>query len=284
MQMDLCPRRNSKFSQDSGQGFPVRRMVKKGAGKARKAGSGGRRLDDLLGGGFPFRSISLVQGPAFIGKDSLLTHIGKDSLLTQFIAEGIKFGIPSLIVLTHYTTSKFRKKIIEMDPKLEERERAGLVSYIDCHAKTVGLMGKNPFAIYLNGVNDLDALSNSIERFEGGYRDNYFYHRLIFDSLSSILRTHGVNKTIDFINSLSAKIKAYNGIALIDLAGGIHKSEDVSAIEHSVDGSLIMKEDNGRHYLLIKGLEDVKSGQWVEYGFNDHGFDIKGSFALSYIK
>jgi KaiC/GvpD/RAD55 family RecA-like ATPase len=273
--MDLGPNRNTKHIQEGGQGFPVKRMVKKGAGKARKAGSGGRRLDELLGGGFPFRSISLVQGPAFIGKDALLA---------QFIADGIKFGIPSLVVLTHYTTSKFRKRIVEMDHKLEERERSGLVSYIDCHAKTVGLMGKNPFAIYLNGVNDLEALSSSMERFESGFKENYFYHRIIFDSLSSILRTHGVNKTIDFINSLSAKTKAFNGIALIDLAGGIHKQEDVSAIEHSVDGSLIMKEDNGKHYLLIKGLEGVKSGQWVEYGFNDHSFDIKGSFTLDYIK
>ncbi len=273
--MDLGPARNTKFIQDGGQGFPQKRVVKKGAGKARKASSGGRRLDELLGGGFPFRSISMVQGPAFIGKDALLA---------QFIAEGIKFGIPSLIVLTHYTTSKFRKRIVEMDNKLEERERSGLVSYIDCHAKTVGLMGKNPFAIYLNGVNDLDALSSSIERFETGFKENYFYHRVIFDSLSSILRTHGVNRTIDFINSLSAKMKALNGIALIDLAGGIHKAEDVSAIEHSVDGSLILKEENGKQYLMVKGLEDVKSGQWVEYGFNDHGFDIKGSFTLSYIK
>ncbi len=273
--MELGPRTNRRFIQEHGQGPPVKRMVKKGAGKARKAGSGGRRLDDLIGGGFPFRSLSLVQGPAFIGKDSLLT---------QFIAEGIKHGIPSLIVLTHYTTSKFRKKIVEMDHKLEERERSGLVSYIDCHAKTVGLMGKNPFAIYLNGVNDLDALSSSMERFESGYKNNYFYHRIIFDSLSSILRTHGINRTIDFVNSLSAKIKAFNGIALLDLAGGIHKPEDMSALEHSVDGSLILKEDNGRHYLMVKGLEDVKSGQWVEYGFSDHSFDIKGSFTLSYIK
>jgi archaellum biogenesis ATPase FlaH len=149
--MELGPRTSRRFIQEHGQGPPVKRMVKKSAGKARKAGSGGKRLDDLIGGGFPFRSISLVQGPAFIGKDALLT---------QFIAEGIKHGIPSLIVLTHYTTSKFRKKIVEMDHKLEERERSGLVSYIDCHAKTVGLMGKNPFAIYLNGVNDLDALSS----------------------------------------------------------------------------------------------------------------------------
>ncbi len=274
--MGLAPVKNVHYSPDGHpSGHPVRRMVKKSAGKARKASSGGSRLDELMGGGFPFMSVSVVQGPAFIGKDTLLT---------QFISEGIKFGTPSLIILTNYTTSKFRKKIIEMDPKLEERERSGLVSYIDCHAKTVGLMGKNPFAIYLNGVSDLDAISQAIDRFEKGYSVKYFYHRVIFDSLSSILRTHGINKTIDFMNSISAKIKSYNGIALFDLAGGIHKPEDISAIEHSVDGSLILKEEKGRKYILIKGLEGLKSSQWVEYRFDESSFEIQGSFALSYIK
>jgi len=255
-------------------GKPVRK-VKKAAGKARKAGSGGRRLDDLMGGGFPFRTVSVLQGPAFIGKDVLLT---------QFIAEGIRFGIPSLIVLTHYTTSKFRKRIVEMDPKLEDRERAGLVSYVDCHAKTVGLMGKNPFALYLKGVGDLEALSKAIERFESTYSENYFYHRVIFDSLSSILRTHGLNRTIDFVNAISTKIKAYNGIAIFDLAGGIHKQEEISAIENSVDGSLTLKEEMGRYFIMVKGLEGVKSNKWVEYSFSDRGFDIRGSYTLSYIK
>jgi len=273
--MDLEPRRIARFSPLDGSGSPVKRMVKKPAGKARKAQSGGKRLDDLLGGGFPFKSISLVQGPAFIGKDVLLT---------QFISEGIKYGIPSLIVLTHYTTSKFRKKIVEMDHKLEEREKSGLVSYVDCHAKTVGLMGKNPFALYLNGVQDLDALQTAIERFESGYSENFFYHRIIFDSLSSILRTHGINKTLDFINTLSAKIKAYNGIALFDLAGGIHKQEDVNSIEHSMDGSLTLREDKGRHLMMVKGLEGVKSNNWVEYGFNEKNVDVRGSFNLNYIK
>lgn len=261
--------------QQFNQGHPQKRMVKKAAGKARKASSGGRRLDDMMGGGFPFKTLSIVQGPAFVGKDVLLT---------QFISEGIKFGIPSIVVLTHYTTSKFRKKIVMMDHKLEEREKAGLVSYVDCHAKTVGLVGKNPFALYLNGVQDLNELMKAVERFEMGYSKNFFYHRVIFDSLSPILRTHGVNKTVDFINTMSAKLKNYNGIALFDLAGGIHKPEEINALEHSVDGTLVMREDKGRHFLMIKGLQDVQSGQWVEYGFNDKAMDIKGSFNLNYIK
>ncbi|MFW3146830.1 MAG: RAD55 family ATPase [Thermoplasmatota archaeon] len=249
--------------------------VKRPSGKATKARTGGSRLDELLGGGFPFSSCCLIEGPAFIGKDILLS---------QFISEGVKFGIPSLVVLTQSTTSKFRKRIVEMDYKLEEHEKAGLVSYIDCHAKTVGLMGKNPYAIYLNGVGDLNALAGAMERFQLGYRNNYFYHRVIFDSLSSVLRAHGLNKTLDFLNNITAKTKAYKGIALFDLAGGIHQPEEVNALEHSMDGSIILKEDKGKHLLVVKGLPDVKGRDWVQYNFDDAGFDIVGSYSYSYIR
>jgi KaiC/GvpD/RAD55 family RecA-like ATPase len=275
---------NVYYSTAGGGGSPVRgvftgqkkvKVKKASGGKPKKARSGGKRIDELLGGGFPFKSACLVQGPAFIGKEILTT---------QFIAEGIKYGVPAIVILTQSTTSKFRKRIVEMDYKLEDRERAGLLSYIDCHAKTVGLMGKNPFAIYLKGVNDLDALSHAIDRFQKGLKENFFYHRIIFESLSTILNIHGVNRTVSFLNNLIAKTKAYNGIVLFDIASGIHKQEEINALEHTVDGSLILKEDKGQHYMMVKGLQDVLGREWVKYRFNDQGIDITGSYSYSYIK
>lgn len=252
------------------------RIVKKpSTDKPRKAKLGGKRLDEFLGGGLPFRSCSVVQGPAFIGKDILLA---------QFISEGIKYGSPAIVVLTNNTTSNFRKRAVEMDFKLEERERSGLLTYVDCHSKTVGLMGKNPYAVYLNGVSDLGELLGAIERLQAGLSRKYYYHRILFDSLSSVLRAHGLNETIDFINSLSSKTKAYNGIVMFDLAGGIHKPEEINAIEHSMDGSFNLKEDNNKHLLLVKGLPDLRGNQWVEYSFDESGIDIKGAYTYGYIK
>lgn len=232
-------------------------------------------MDELLGGGLPFRSCSLVQGPAFIGKDILLS---------QFVAEGIKYGIPAMVILTQSTTSKFRKMIVEMDRKLEERERAGLLTYVDCYAKTVGLMGKNPFAIYLDGVGDLGALTRSIDKLQSAYKENFFYHRMIFDSLSPILRTHGINRTLSFLSNMTAKNKAFNGIALFDLATGIHKAAEINAMENVVDGSFILKEEKNGLFMMVKGLQDVKGRDWVRYSFDEKGIDITGSYSYSYIK
>ncbi|MGA1821641.1 MAG: RAD55 family ATPase [Thermoplasmatota archaeon] len=255
---------------------PVKRAVKRPAGgRAIAARSGGNKVDELLGGGFPFKSNILVQGPAFVGKDALLT---------QFVSEGIKTGAPCIVILTHSTTSQMRKKIVEMDHQIQEREKQGLITYIDCYSKTAGLMGKNPFALYLKGVDDIDALSDAIERFQIGYKEKYFYHRLIFDSLSTVVRTHGLNRTMDFLHGLKAKTNAYSGIALLDLVGGIHQPDEISSLESIVDGTVLMKEEKGKYFMMVKGLPNAKSREWMEYQFSDQGIDIKGIYSYSYIQ
>ncbi len=251
-------------------------MVRKPSkGRATAAKSGGVKLDDLLGGGFPFRSNIAVQGPAFIGKDTLLA---------QFVAEGIKFGAPAIVVLTNNTTTQVRKRIVEMDYRLEEHERAGLVTYIDCYSKTVNLMGKNPYASYLNGVQDLEAIAEIIERFQSGYKGRYFYHRVVFDSLSAVIRAHGINPTLNFVQGLASRTKAYNGITLYDLVAGVHDPSQLSAVESSMDGTVTLKEEGGKYLLSVRGLSGIKTKDFLEYRFDEKGLDIVGIFSYNYIQ
>jgi len=59
--------------------------------KADRVKTGTPRLDDLLYGGIPFNSNVLFVGPAFVGKE-----VG----VLNFIAEGLKKGIPGIIITT----------------------------------------------------------------------------------------------------------------------------------------------------------------------------------------
>lgn len=257
--------------------YPAKRpvMKKPSKGKATLGRSGGQKLDELLGGGFPFQSTVLVQGPAFMGKDILTA---------QFVAEGIKTGSPAMVVLTQNTTTQFRKKVVEMDYKLEEHEKAGLVYYIDCYSKTVNLMGKNPYAVYLDGVADLGAIAKNLDRFQSGFKGKFFYHRVIFDSLTTVLRTHGVNPTLSFVQNIIARTKASNGIMLFDLVSGIHQPGEVTAIESMMDGSIQMKEEGGKHLLSVRGLPGVKTKDFLEFRFNEKGLDIVGIYSYNYIR
>ncbi len=263
-----------------GSKIPVRNPVKVSVKRpvssgVRTARSGGKKLDEFLGGGFPLRSNILVQGAPFGGKDVLYS---------QFIAEGIKSGIPSIVILTQYTTSQLRKRIVEMDYQIKEHERKGLISYVDCYSKTAGLIGKNPFAIYINGVGDLSALGGAIDRFQEGYKGRYYYHRLIFDSVTTLMRTHGLNPTYNLIHSISAKSKAQNGVSLFDLSLGVHSESDIKALENIMDATVAMKENRDSLFLTLRGFPNLKSKEWIEYSFDARGFDIKGIFNYDYIR
>src|SRR5438132_2793330 len=59
--------------------------------KADRVKTGTPRLDDLLYGGIPFNSNVLFVGPAFVGKEVALLN---------FIAEGLRKGIPAIIITT----------------------------------------------------------------------------------------------------------------------------------------------------------------------------------------
>ena len=253
-------------------GMSVKRPV---STRARTARSGGRRLDEFLGGGFPLMFNILVKGQPFGGKEVLYS---------QFVAEGIKSGVPSILILTQSTTSQARRKIVEMDYQIKEHEKKGLISYIDCYSKTAGLMGKNPFAIYLNGVEDLNALGGAVDRFQEGYRGRFYYHRLVFDSLTTLLRTHGLNPVYNLIHSISTKAKALNSVSLYDISSGVHDPGVVSTLENLMDATLQMKEERDMLFLTLRGFPNLKSKEWIEYQFDEKGFDIKGIFNYDYIR
>src|SRR5881296_3926423 len=91
--------------------------------KADRVKTGTPRLDDLLYGGIPFNSNVLFVGPAFVGKEIALLN---------FIAEGLKKGIPVIIITTTKLPIDIAKDIAPILPTFVEYDQLGLVRWIDC--------------------------------------------------------------------------------------------------------------------------------------------------------
>src|SRR3989442_5459209 len=91
--------------------------------KADRVKTGTPRLDDLLYGGIPFNSNVLFVGPAFVGKEIALLN---------FIAEGLKKGIPVIIITTTKLPIYIPKDIAPILPTFVEYDQLGLVRSIDC--------------------------------------------------------------------------------------------------------------------------------------------------------
>ncbi|RLG39686.1 MAG: hypothetical protein DRO01_05220 [Thermoproteota archaeon] len=252
---------------------PVQKRPKSGR-KIQVVSTGAKKLDEIISGGFPIKSNVLIYGPPFVGKESFLY---------QFIAEGLKWGVPSLVVLTRYTTTTARKNLIRFYPKLKEREKEGLVRYIDAYSKSVGMIGNNPYAKYISGPGALQEIARAIEEFQRSLQGRFYYHRIILDSLTPMLRQKGLDRLMNFLHAVVARNKTYRGVACYDISAGIHSEGEVSAIESVMDGTISFREDGKRFYLKIKGLRGVKNRDWLEYNFDDTSLDILGIFGLDYI-
>src|SRR5438445_1457105 len=91
--------------------------------KADRVKTGTPRLDDLLYGGIPFNSNVLFVGPAFVGKEVALLN---------FIAEGLKKGIPVIIITTTKLPIDIARDIAPILPKFVEYDHLGLVRWFVC--------------------------------------------------------------------------------------------------------------------------------------------------------
>src|SRR5881296_2652529 len=70
--------------------------------KADRVKTGTPRLDDLLYGGIPFNSNILFVGPPFVGKEVVILN---------FVAEGLKKGIPAILITTSKPPAEVQKEM-----------------------------------------------------------------------------------------------------------------------------------------------------------------------------
>ncbi|MEM4057773.1 MAG: ATPase domain-containing protein, partial [Thermoplasmata archaeon] len=97
--------------------------------KQEKVKTGTRRLDDLLFGGFPIGSNVIVYGPAYSGKEVLIY---------SFIAEGLKKGVISIILLLDKTLEEVMQDMKFVLPDIEEYRTKGLLYIIDAYSRSIG--------------------------------------------------------------------------------------------------------------------------------------------------
>jgi KaiC/GvpD/RAD55 family RecA-like ATPase len=82
-----------------------------------------------------------------------------------------------------------------------------------------------------------------------------------------------------FIQTLIARSKGYRFTNIFDMASGIHDDSMMNAVEYMMDGIVDFREQDNRYSLRVRGLnQGVLTRDWIDYSFNDRGFDLSGSF------
>jgi KaiC/GvpD/RAD55 family RecA-like ATPase len=252
--------------------------AEKAALKVEKVGTGTKRLDDLLYGGLPHGSSVLFVGPPYSGKE-----IG----ILAFLADGLRNGIPAIVVTTSRTPDDLVRDFAPILPTLLEVERLGLVRWIDA---TAGDSQKRESAqqrknyIKVDGPDDFPGIIEAIEKMTRDIRQGHYqYFKLGYLSLSTSISHTDEMESTKFIQAMARSVRDYASSAMFALERGMHTEQQIESIQHLMDGALMIKLDKQKTYMSVLGIGEAQTRDWIEFKHTSAGLII-GAFSLERIR
>jgi KaiC/GvpD/RAD55 family RecA-like ATPase len=239
-----------------------------------KIKTGNPRLDDLLFGGIPFGSNVLVYGQAFIGKEVVIS---------QFVAEGLKKGIPAIWVITDKTPADIREEMEFVVSGYQEYEKLDLVRYVDAYSKSMGEEADDPYTTYVDQPTDHEGLLKSVDLISKELKKKHKYYRLAFRSISTLIAYLDTNIAFRFLQPFAGRRKRDKSVSMYIIEKGMHSETDIQMLGSIMDGAVEFKLEQLQTFLCIKGIGDVQSRAWIRYTHSKKGVNI-GSFALGHIR
>lgn len=171
-------------------------------------------LDEILYGGLPFGSNTLVYGP---------THANKEIISNWFLIQGLKMSVPAIVVLTDMDIAQKRQELLKFDANYKKYEEKGLVRYIILSSKRQRRKQKEPEAEHSFEIDKLnpDEFFESFEKIVANFENIYGerHYRLVVEYVTSVDRKLG-EKFTEFFKDLTGWVKE-------DAAVAVHIAETI---------------------------------------------------------
>ena len=239
-----------------------------------KAKTGNARFDDLLLGGIPFGSNVLIHGPPFVGKEIMMA---------QFVAEGLKKGVPAIWVITDKTARDTRTDMDSVLSGYEEYEHRGLVRYVDAYSKSMGEVTDDPYTSYIDEPTDHDMIMEATEKIAKEFKEKHKYYRLAFRSLSTLIAYSDPTTAFRFLSPFCGRRKRDGAVSMYSIEKGVHGEQEIQMLGSIMDGMIDFKLDQLKNFFSVQGVCDVQSRSYIRYTVGKHGLSI-GSFSLDHIR
>jgi len=245
---------------------------------AEKVKTGIERLDDLLMGGMPFGSNVLFVGPPFVGKEVAMLI---------FLAEGLKKGIPAVIVTTSRSPTEVSKDMAPILPTFLEFDQLGLVRWIDASAiegQETRAAGSQSWVVKVTGPGDFEGITKALEKcIKDFQKQKQPYFRLAYMSLSMSMTQTNEKAGLQFVQGFSGRLKQSGGVSAYAVERGMHTEQQLEAMQHHMTGALQFKTDKQKTLLSVQGVGDVQTRDWIEYKHTNKALMI-GAFSLERIR
>lgn len=245
--------------------------------RAERVKTGTPRLDDLLYGGLPLKSNFLLVGPPFVGKEVVLLN---------FIAEGLKKGVPAIIVTTSRPPVDVARELAPILPTFIQFEQLGLVRWIDASSTLPegSRIIREKSVCRVNGPSDFDniiAIMNDLD--EEFKSKGHPYIRVAYLSLSTSIQQTEEREAFSFVQKLVNRLRQTTTVSGFALERGMHTDQQIEALEHMMDGAFYFKQEKQKTMLMVKGIGEVQARDWIPYKFTNKAIMI-GSFQLEKIR
>lgn len=243
-----------------------------------KVPSGTPRLDDLLLGGIPLDTQVLFVGPAFAGKE-----IG----ILNFIAEGLKNGIPCLLLTTSRSPENVAKDLGPILPSFKEYEQLGLVRWVDASSPAEGSQQsprRQDGRYIVRGPGDYEGILKAIDLIAKEVQEESPpYLRLAYMSLSPSLTQGNEKEANRFVQRLVNRMRKTRSVGLYAMERGMHSDQQIEAVEHQMNGAIHFRSEGQKNQLSVAGIGEVQTRDWVDYKYTNRALMI-GSFMLERIR
>ncbi len=239
-----------------------------------KVKTGIERLDDLLLGGMPFSSNVLFVGPQFIGKETAMLLL---------IAEGLKKGVPAVIVTTSRPPHEIATDMAPILPTFMEFEQLGLVYWIDASGLAQDSAPRRN-TVRVKAADDFQGISKALDStIKAVLASGRKYFRLAYMSLSMSLTSADEKKAVQFVQELSSKVRQSHAVAAYALERGMHTDQQLGSIQTQMTGAIHFKTEKQKTLLSVEGICDAQTRNWVDYRHTNKALMI-GAFSLERIR
>jgi KaiC/GvpD/RAD55 family RecA-like ATPase len=241
-----------------------------------KVKTGIERLDDLLMGGMPFGSNVLYVGPPFIGKEIAML---------MFLAEGLRKGVPAVIVTTSRTPTEIAKDMAPILPTFMEFENLGLVHWVD--ASGLAADGHEAGRANIHSVpkpGDVAGIQKALDAcVKVIQKQRHPYFRLAYMSVSMSITQTDDKSAFQFVQTLAGRMKQANAVSVYAIERGMHTEQQLETIQTNMSGAVQFKTDKQKTLLSVQGIGDAQTRAWIEYRHTNKAIMI-GAFSLERIR
>ncbi|MDQ1371909.1 MAG: ATPase protein [Candidatus Thermoplasmatota archaeon] len=239
-----------------------------------KVKTGIERLDDLLLGGMPFSSNVLFVGPPFIGKETAMLLL---------IAEGLKKGVPAVIITTSRPPHEIAGDMAPIMPTFMEFEQLGLVHWIDASGLSQDSAPRRN-STRVRSADDFAGITKALDAtIKTVLASGRKYFRLAYLSLSMSITSADEKKTVQFVQELSSKVRQAHSVAVYAVERGMHTDQQLGSIQAQMTGAVHFKTEKQKTLLSVEGVCDAQTRNWVDYRHTNKSLMI-GAFSLERIR